>query len=1656
MARIGYGSAAALGLLAGAWTLPAHAQSITIDGRLSPAQTLTGPNYTIGANLGQQRGGNLFHSFGRFGVAAAETATFTGPAGITNVIGRVTGGNASTIAGTLRSTVVGANVMLINPAGIALTQGARIDVPGAFRISTADEVRFADGARFSATNPNASTLTHAPPVAFGFLGPAQPISITGATINAGGIGVAGGAVTISGSTLSAPGGEIRIAGTAGAGEVKLERGGPRSTVTSWAPVRIEAGATVSTTDFGGGPGGHVRIRGSDVQVSGAQVSSDSFGAEPAGHVRIRANSLRLDADGGISANSFGPGSAGSVGITTDGTLTLAGTGSVLTYIAADNFGGGHAGRVSIDAGTLSLSGLGGISADNWAGGNAGRVDVRAGAGGVLVEAGSADAYTYINALAIAQGDAGRIAITSASDVTVRATALGGLATIGVYNLSDGAPGTISIATPGSLTLHDAEVTAFSQGGNAGTLRFEARDIGLFGDTSVRASSQGGAGGRIDILAHGGLTLDGRGGQFAEVAQIDASGVGGNGLGIGIRAGSLTLMPGGAITTRVNGFGQAGDIDIDVAGTIAITGRDFVIPTGVFSGTSRFANDPNPLGQGGTIRIGASELRMQAGGSISASTRRGGLGGNVQVAVRGDAVLDASEIAAQTEFTFGESGAAGTVALEARNVTLTGGASISTDLSNAQGETGRIDITAREQLSLSGNSRISSAVSSNSVATGSGAAIRIGARQVVIADRSSINSSTAGIATGGAIRIDADSLALGDGGLISAATSGPGRGGSIAIDAATASIGANGQVTVATTGSGAAGSMTLNIPGALVIDGRGAGAGLEASTAHGGGDGGAIVVRAGRIGLFNGGQIISDTQGSGRGGTIDVRATDLIDIRDTRFSTQFTGIGARSQAGATGGAGDITVGAPTVLIGRFGEIASDTLGSGGAGAVTLDVGNLTVRDFGAVTSDAVSGTGAGGRVRILADSMTVERDGLVSSSTYGAGRAGDIDISVRGHLDVRGGFAAGGASVIGAVSAAGATGDAGNVAVEANSLEIGARGAISSATAGSGTGGQVQVVVGGQLSLNGEGDLALINAGTSGTGAGGSVDVRAGALLLQGGGQINAATIGPGDGGDVAVTVAGSLRIVGQAQAPGSVANGILTDAVAGSSGNAGTVTVRAGDIEIAAGGRIGSDAAGTGRGGSVTVTTTDLLLRDPRSAISAASTGPGDAGNVTVVAGRVAVTDDAVIASNTAGGGTGGRITVTADTLALASGGRITSQTEGAGDAGAITLAVGGAFTIDGGATETGVFAASRPGATGRGGAIGIAAHDVTVRDGAAILSETAGPGRAGDITIAARGSVELSDRSFGGIDSTRVSATTAGSGGGGDIVITAPALRIADTGKILSESAGPGDAGTIAISAGNLSLLGGARLSAATLAGGAGGDISVRVGGDVLVAGSNSAILATSSYTGNAGDILVVARNLFLRDGGSIATSASSVDGGNIRILIPRESGLLQLDNASITASVAGGAGGGGNIFIDPFATILNNSTIAANAFGGPGGNVTLQTTYLFASPTSSITASSTLGIQGSVVVNTTPVDPAGTLATLPSDLRAASAVLREACAVRSATSVASLVVGTPGGLPFSPEAALPSTYFAGRPLFDEATTPGGVAQALAPAAITPAVRCG
>src|SRR4051794_13967546 len=209
---------------------PVQAQIVT-DGTVGPKVSLRGGEIEIGADLGTRSGDNLFHSFEKFGIATGQTATFTGPSAIKNVISRVTGGEVSNIDGTLASKVGQADLYFINPAGVMFGPNARLDVPGSLHVSTAHELRFADGARFSAVDKVGSSLTVAPPEAFGFLDmPPGRITVDQSQLKlqpGKTLSLVGGDVDIAGGSSDAvltTGGTVTLTSIAGAGQSRISDG----------------------------------------------------------------------------------------------------------------------------------------------------------------------------------------------------------------------------------------------------------------------------------------------------------------------------------------------------------------------------------------------------------------------------------------------------------------------------------------------------------------------------------------------------------------------------------------------------------------------------------------------------------------------------------------------------------------------------------------------------------------------------------------------------------------------------------------------------------------------------------------------------------------------------------------------------------------------------------------------------------------------------------------------------------------------------------------------------------------------------------------------------------------------------------------------------------------------------------------------------------------------------------------------------------------------------------------------------------------------------------------------------------------------------------------------------------------------------------------
>ncbi|MBE9066907.1 CHAT domain-containing protein [Leptolyngbya cf. ectocarpi LEGE 11479] len=308
--------------------IAAHAQSITTA---DPATSIQQTD-----NLYQINGGNLsvdsatlFHNFGQFGLLTGETATFTNPAAVNSIIGRVTGGDASIIDGLL-SVGGNADLYLLNPAGVLFGDNAQLNLGGSFSASTATGLMFGDEL-FDVLGGNNATLFNGAPTGYVF-GSDQ----ASAVINTGNLAVSpgqsltllGGQVVNTGQLL-APGGEVLVMAVPGENLVRLSQTGsllglelepllseqalPNSAVSlSTIPALLTgAGDLGLATDIVVNPDGTVSLSDSSLQVpvaSGSAIVSGQVNATGSlgGNIGILGDQIALvDAAVEASGNTGG-------------------------------------------------------------------------------------------------------------------------------------------------------------------------------------------------------------------------------------------------------------------------------------------------------------------------------------------------------------------------------------------------------------------------------------------------------------------------------------------------------------------------------------------------------------------------------------------------------------------------------------------------------------------------------------------------------------------------------------------------------------------------------------------------------------------------------------------------------------------------------------------------------------------------------------------------------------------------------------------------------------------------------------------------------------------------------------------------------------------------------------------------------------------------------------------------------------------------------------------------------------------------------------------------------------------------------------------------------------------------------------------------------
>jgi filamentous hemagglutinin family protein len=539
---------------------------------------------------------------------------------------------------------------------------------------------------------------------------------------------------------------------------------------------------------------------------------------------------------------------------------------------------------------------------------------------------------------------------------------------------------------------------------------------------------------------------------------------------------------------------------------------------------------------------------------------------------------------------------------------------------------------------------------------------------------------------------------------------------------------------------------------------------------------------------------------------------------------------------------------------------------------------------------------------------------------------------------------------------------------------------------SGIGGGEVDIQGGNVTLNHSRIFALTLGNQDGKG----IDINARQLQVGRGSQIYTLTQGEGRGGDINIsTEFVDLGGLGSARYRQFVSNYLISGTlnpfdtalvlISGTTGpgDAGNITIETESLLLRDGFIGGSATLGSGNGGNLTVRahTIELVGAIVNNGTTRESTGLG--GGITLETERLILRDEAVLSSTTTSNAASGNIDITA------------------------TESVELLDTPSGAVAQTSI-ATSALGLNGRAGDITLDTKRLTISGGAGItssngaiignllLSNSGGP--SGNLTIRATESVEVAGVSgvlgFGGQSFSFLAAHTLNAAPGGNLSISTPRLTVGYGGNISTGSLSSGTAGEITIDVDQLDVSGNGSTDRANgnieasvgivgfatnpNATGTAGSLNLNTGRSIVRDGATINVQALG--TGRAGNINWNSDEIVLDNQGSIDASTRSGDGGNINL----QTQILQLRRASRIETNAGDSNGG-NINLDTQTlTALENSDISANSASSQGGRVTISAEGIFGTqfrlfPTSDSDITATGGtpaLNGIVELNTPEID--------------------------------------------------------------------------------------
>ncbi|AFY55538.1 filamentous hemagglutinin family N-terminal domain protein [Rivularia sp. PCC 7116] len=1132
---------------------------------ITPDNTLGGENSRVNSNVdingisadkidgGARRNSNLFHSFSEFNINNGQAVYFANPDGVENILTRVTGGNPSSILGTL-GVDGAANLFLINPNGIVFGENASLDLQGSFVGTTASGLQFGEQGNFSATNAEIpGSLTVNPSALFfnqveasgGIINKSQaPAGLT--VPNGKSLLLVGGDINLDGGSLTALEGNIELASLVLPGKVGLKISG--DTFSLNIPEDLERGDISLTNQsfisvFGAG-GGNFTINARNLEISnsfilaGISFNLDNPNAQ-AGDVNLNATGLIELKDGAVIANNVdSQGNAGDINIKGDSIAVTNGS-----QIITDTFGFGNAGNITLNAAdNITFDNLSKITSDvaSNAVGKGGDIQITT---GTLNVSNSAQISTTTSG----QGDGGNITINAREKVIFSDL---GSADSNSFDNAVGNGGDIRINTGELLLKNGGSLSSANSGaGNAGNIFLDVRETITIDSAASNSSSS-----RIGTFA-----------SNNNAGNID------------IKTGSLFLTNGGQIDAGA--LGQENADNLTNAGKITINAADTVKIDGALTGL--FTELSSGKGKGGDIEIKTNSLSVTNGALLFSLTDGRGNAGNITINASDTVTFDKLGVA----FTLVNTNAIG----DGGNIQITTGSLFVNDNSQinsgifGKGDAGKIEINARNLISLSNFGSILSSV--NQGGEGKGGQIKLIASSLDLNNGSQISANTLGKGDAGKIEINAsdkitiqvtDSNEDSSGVFSAVASNGEGNGGEIKVTTSSLFLDNGGLFSTVTNGKGDAGKIEINATDLISLSNSGS---ILSSVNQGAeGKGGEIKLSASNVDLNNNSRITASTLGKGDAGKIELNATDSISLFNSSF------IDSNIRAGAEGKGGSIDINTQTLRLTDGSQINSAVFGAegnfpGGKGkggeininaseSVTLSGIGSTGFSSGIFTSTAIGASGDAGNITVTTDNFGIKDSAIVNATTSNEGNAGNITFNTNTFAATNGGV-------------------------------------VATATDSSGNAGTIKLFVKDKIVLTGSELLTGLFASTSAnsTGEGGSIFIDPRLVIIENGARVSVDSNGSKDGGDISLQ-AGTLQLN----------NGFITAETASTQG--GNINLQISDLLLLRNESQITTTAGTaqagGDGGNITINSKFIVAPQNENSDITANAFSGNGGTVNI------------------------------------------------------------------------------------------------------------------------------------------------------------------------------------------------------------------------------------------------------------------------------------------------------------------------------------------------------------------------------------------------------------------------------------------------------------